>query len=271
MNIENENNDTPAPEEGAIPTDRRPLGFWLRAVDGLITRAFAEAFAGEGVTRRDWMVLNVLSGDVDAPALRDRLARKGKRLRDLEDRGWVDQQGDGTWVLTDEGRAAKERLGAVVDGIRQRVAGAVPPEHYATTIASLEAIARELGWNPESGAERGPWGRRFGRGRRFSPSFGPSGRGLRPEFRPGFGPGFAPGFAQWAENGRGCGEGWGAYSERHSDGCRGHGAHAHGHGRSHHGHGHDHRDQHGHGHGDHAEHAYERGFDAGYARGAAER
>ena len=84
----------------------RPLGYWLRAVDGLLTRAFAEALDTEGVSRRDWMLLNVVSGDIEAPGLAERLARKGKRLRSLEDRGWVLEKGDGTWELTDLGRAA---------------------------------------------------------------------------------------------------------------------------------------------------------------------
>ena len=103
-----------------VPTDRRPLGSWLRIVDGLITREFAAAFAGSDIDRRDWMLLNALSGDVEMPSFAERFARKGKRLRNLEDRGWVEEQGDGTWALTDEGRAAKEQLGEIVDGIRSR-------------------------------------------------------------------------------------------------------------------------------------------------------
>ena len=66
------------------------------------------------------MLLNALAGDID-PALAERLARRPKRMRGLEARGWAEERGDGTWVLTDEGRAAKERLGAAVDGIRSRV------------------------------------------------------------------------------------------------------------------------------------------------------
>src|SRR6478736_10447387 len=91
-----------APEADRIPTDGRPLGFWLRAVDALLTREFDAAFAEEGVTRRDWMLLNALARTVDAPESGQWLARKGKRLRGLEKRGWADETGDGTWVLTDE-------------------------------------------------------------------------------------------------------------------------------------------------------------------------
>lgn len=252
------NNEQEGTEQEGAPTSPRPLGFWLKVVDGLLTREFAAAFADEGVTRREWMLLNAVSGDVDVPGVAERLARKGKRLRGLEERGWVDQTGDGTWVLTAEGRAAHERLGAVVDGIRSRVSGAVSPEEFATTMASLEAIARELGWDenermPRPG-RRGGRGRGFGRGR---------GRGFDAGFDGGFGYGprgfdrgygYGPrGFGR--ERGFGYDRGLGHRFDPRVD--SGHPCHRGGH----HGHAH-------HRHGDHAaERAYERGFDAGYARG----
>jgi len=255
MNTDNENIED---NENAPAADARPLGYWLRTVDAYVSREFARAFEGEDVSRRDWMLLNALSGDVKVPGFAERIARKGKRLRTLEDRGWVEEAGDGTWILTDEGRAAKARLGEVVDGVRSRVAGAVPPEDYATTVASLEAIARELGWSED---ERAPWmgfRRGFGRGRGFGPGFGPRPFGFDPEHRhafgPGFGPGFRPGFGpEGAER-------WGHHAHHEHGDFHGRG---HGHGKAHHGH-------HGH-HGENhdSETAYERGFEAGFRRGQA--
>ncbi|MBD3943052.1 hypothetical protein IF188_15255 [Microbacterium sp. NEAU-LLC] len=275
-------------ESTDIPRAERPLGYWLRTVDGLITRAFAEALDAEGVSRRDWMLLNVLSGDVDAPGLAERLARKGKRLRSVEDRGWVTQQGDGTWTLTDLGRAEKERIGTIVDSIRSRVADAIGDDSYTQLTASLEAIARELGWDETTAAERG-----FGR-----PGFGGPGFGRPPFGAPGFGPDFAPGVGQKFGAGfdpalrygfgpnrhRGFGPGRpGRPADRDDEPLRGRG-HGHGHSHSHDraddeghdhphaGHGHHdhphHRGDHGHhGGGRRAQEAYERGFDAGFARG----
>lgn len=208
-----------------------PLGFWLRTVDALITRTFADALADAGVDRRDWMLLNALSGEIELPAFAERFVRRGKRLRRLEERGWAEETGDGTWALTAEGRAVRDDLTGIVDGIRSRIAGAVSPQDYATTMASLEAIARELGWDEGQRMPRGGFGRGFGRG--FGPAFGPS-RGFGPEFGP-------------EQPGGHCGHG-------HSD----HGEHA-GHPRAHHGH--HHRGGHS------GERAYERGFEAGFARG----
>ncbi|WP_439591073.1 MarR family winged helix-turn-helix transcriptional regulator [Microbacterium sp.] len=235
----------------------RPLGYWLRTVDGLITREFLAAFEGEGVTRRHWMLLNVLSGEVEIPGLAERIARKGKRLRGLAERGWVEEGDDGTWVLTDDGRAAKERLGGIVDGLRERVAGAVSPEDYATMTASLEAIARELGGDEVDSGPRGGFGPRFafgrgrGRGFAFGPGFGPDSG-----FRPGFGPAFRPGFGPEG-HGRGCDGDASAHLHDHSP----HAHKGHRRGRPHGHHDHDGRGER------RSERAYERGFDAGFARG----
>ncbi|MGP3533701.1 MarR family winged helix-turn-helix transcriptional regulator [Microbacterium sp. RD1] len=183
-------------------TSTPPLGFWLRAVDALIDRAFAEALAAEDVSRRDWMLLTVIAGDIDAPWLAARLAQRRGRVRRLIDRGWVAESSDGL-SLTDEGRAAQERLGSIVETVRARVSGAVSPEDFATTLASLEAIARELGWDENSPLDRGRGKhRRFGfgpgpRGFGFGPAsrgFGRHGHGFDGGFGPhaGFGRGFAP-------------------------------------------------------------------------------
>jgi hypothetical protein len=258
MNDDNENqvHDTTPPRDER----ERPLGYWLRAVEHQLDHEFAVAFEQEGITRREWMILNVLDGTVDAPHLVERIQR-GKKLRSLADRGWV-EQADGAWQLTDAGREAKGHLGATVDSIRSRVAGAVDPEAFATTLASLEAIARELGWSED---ERMPFGPRGGRahhrGGRFGRGFGPRGfdrEGFGPGgfAREGFGPGFGPRRFGHPHHGGECGHDRFGDHDPHRGGPRHHG----------------HRHGHGHGHGDgRSQNAYERGFDAGYSRGREER
>lgn len=216
-------------EEAPAGNDR-PLGYWLRLVDALISRESDTRLAESGADRRDWMLLGVIDG-THAWAR----APRGKRMRRLEDRGWIAQNGSGDWMLTDAGREMKERLAEAVSGIRERVSGAVSPEDYATTIASLQAMARELGGDQEHDLDPGLGFGRFGRGRR--------GHRFGPGFRPGFGRGFHPGFGPAFETDE--------HASRCDDG-RDHGHRGHG---SRHG---EHR---------HGERAYERGFDAGFARG----
>ena len=160
---------------GSVPGTERPFGFWITAVDRLLRAEFATAFEREGIARRDWRLLNLVDGTVPA----DRPLRVEK-LRRVVELGWVAPDGDG-WALTDEGRTAKDRLGAIVDDIRARVAAALDPEEFAVMASSLERIARELGWHE---GMRLP---RTGRGRRGLARF------ARHAARHGFGPGTLPG------------------------------------------------------------------------------
>ncbi|MBT2496313.1 DUF5320 domain-containing protein [Microbacterium sp. ISL-59] len=242
----------------------RPFGYWLKAADRLMAAEFATAFEGEHASRRDWRILNIVDGTVTS----DRRLNEHK-LHRLIERGWVAPDGDG-WTLTDEGRAAKDRLGALVDGIRAKVSSAVSDEEMATTLASLEKIARAFGWDEETplprGRRHGFGGPRHGRG--FPRGFGrPFGRGFGHGPEHGFGPDAEHGFGPDADAEHGC---------RHGEAGAGHHGHGRGHGHPGHGdHGHDDRGHghHGHrGHGPHraeriAQHAFERGFDAGFTRG----
>ncbi|WP_200847202.1 MarR family winged helix-turn-helix transcriptional regulator [Microbacterium sp. 18062] len=212
----------------------RPLGYWLRTVDDLISARFAEALATEEIGRREWILLTLVSGDVDAPGAAERLARHGKKLRSLRDRGWIAEV-DGAWTLTDEGRAAKDRLAEKIAEVRDEVAAAVSPEDLATTLASLEAIARRLGGDGIDARGFGGHGRRGrgrGRGHRHGHDF--ERHGFGPGFRAGFGPGFQPGSGPGFRPGA-------DVDPRDADeaGC-GHDRHGHGHGHDHDGHGHGH-------------------------------
>src|SRR5215207_9036486 len=47
-------------DKNHLPTDRRPLGYWLRAIDGPLRESMRDAFAAFGVTRREWRTLTTL-------------------------------------------------------------------------------------------------------------------------------------------------------------------------------------------------------------------
>lgn len=136
-----------------IPDTFRPFSPWLKATDRLLS-----AIDGTAPARRP---LNV------------------RTLRRLIARGWVAPDGDG-WMLTDEGRATKDRLDALVDDIRTRVSGAVSAEDMATTLASLERIARALGWDEKTPLPRG---RRRHHSHAHGRGFGHGAQGVDPHSR----------------------------------------------------------------------------------------
>lgn len=77
--------------------------------------------------------------------------RRGHRidrvLGDFVERGWVWFDGERA-TLTDEGRAAHDRAFERVRAVREELADGIPAEDYGTTMATLEAMARNLGWRP---------------------------------------------------------------------------------------------------------------------------
>ena len=93
---------------------QRPIGWWVKRLDGLLERVVDSAVAGEGVTRRHWQVLQSLAeGAGDEDGLRSVLADfpgdVGVVLADLVERGWVDRGAGDRVTLTAEGRSAHDR------------------------------------------------------------------------------------------------------------------------------------------------------------------
>lgn len=157
----NENKDF----NGAI----RPFGYWITAVDRLLRAELATVFDDEGISRRDWRLLNRIAGTASP----DGRPLNGRKLRRLTNLGWVERGAEG-WMLTESGARAKERLTAAVGEIRARVAGAVSAEDFDAVMASLEKIARELGWEEGRRLPRRP---RRGHGRHDGRGHGDHGHG----------------------------------------------------------------------------------------------
>ena len=138
----------------------RPIGFWLKLVDRLIDEQFASTLEEHGVTRRQWQLLNVLAREnatveqLDA-AVAPFLSMypddggpesSAEHPTELIDSAWVDATPTG-YELTERGRGAFERLSEVVATTRAAATDGLTQEQYDATLASLETIARNLGWD----------------------------------------------------------------------------------------------------------------------------
>lgn len=136
----------------------RPIGFWLRLVDRLLDERFAEVLEEHGVTRRQWQLLNVLSGgestveQLDAavgPFLAEGEGESSvEHLTELIESGWVAATPAG-YELTPRGQLAFEKLSEVVGELRGSAGADVSEEEYAQTLDVLERMARNLGWQEE--------------------------------------------------------------------------------------------------------------------------
>jgi hypothetical protein len=151
-------------------TDPRPIGYWLKLVDRLIDELFASTLEEHGVTRRQWQLLAVLSrGAATAAelsaAVAPFLARAdddshddsdsdrendgdsvAEHLSELVESGWVAHSETG-YQITERGTVAYTRLAEVVAVNRDAATRGVSAEDYATTVATLERVAGNLGWS----------------------------------------------------------------------------------------------------------------------------
>lgn len=158
-------------------TDQRPIGFWLKLVDRLIEELFAETLDEHGVTRRQWQVLTLLrrgpatreeldvavspflaatqagttaaadetTADAASAPTADLPESTAAEVDELVESEWVADSISG-FVLTPKGQQSVERLGELVDGIRAAVTSGIDEHDYATTLATLEVMAGNLGW-----------------------------------------------------------------------------------------------------------------------------
>ena len=133
--------------------ERKPIGYWLKELDRRIESTLDRALADEGVSRRDWQVLNGLG---PTPVARDELV-EGLRpffgagtvepdavLAGLVERGWALRDPADRYRLSPEGEAARTALLERINALRTAIADGISPEQYQTTIDTLERMAANL-------------------------------------------------------------------------------------------------------------------------------
>jgi hypothetical protein len=138
--------------------DQRPIGYWLRLVDGLIDEQFARTLDEHGVTRMQWQLLNVLARGQASVEMLDAavapfLVAGGEttldHLTELIESAWVDATPTG-YELTERGHGALDRLTNVVAEQRTLMSAGVTEGDYLTTVSTLERMATNLGWSDDS-------------------------------------------------------------------------------------------------------------------------
>ncbi|TDC86102.1 hypothetical protein E1193_00015 [Micromonospora sp. KC606] len=133
--------------------EQRPLGYWLRYIDGAIEESLGRLFAADGLNRRGWQVLNTISYDPITIAKLDEtmaafLSVDEPTMRPYVDRfvewGWAHVADDGAVALTDEGRQAHQRVSEQSGALRVRMMECLSSEEHEALMELLQRLATHL-------------------------------------------------------------------------------------------------------------------------------
>ncbi|MGA5564119.1 MarR family winged helix-turn-helix transcriptional regulator [Streptomyces platensis] len=136
-----------------MTTPLKPIGYYLKALDALITEDFARTLSAYELTRRDWQVLNSLA--LQGPLARPELSRllrpfwkPGARTLDevagaLIARGLLAADGDAL-ALTEAGRRTRAEVARLVEAGRARLMRGLTDDDYLRTVTVLDRMTANL-------------------------------------------------------------------------------------------------------------------------------
>ncbi|CAL9538796.1 MarR family winged helix-turn-helix transcriptional regulator [Streptomyces sp. enrichment culture] len=143
------------PDTTRLPSvrEQRPLGYWLKHIDGALTENMDRLLAADGLDRRAWQVLNTLSyGPITVAALDETMTAflsadeptTRSQVERFVERGWAGQAGDGRVTLTEEGRRAHERASERARALRMRMMECLSADEYGVLMELLQRVATHL-------------------------------------------------------------------------------------------------------------------------------
>ena len=134
---------------------QKPIGYWLKHADEVITEHVDRVLSDNGFTRFCWQVLNIIyqAGTITESGVFDTVHTfiDRQRLDEILDRfveeGWLVKfgRGDGTQLtLTGAGKAQRETVFELQSEVRRRAMQGITEQEYTTVIDVLERMVRNL-------------------------------------------------------------------------------------------------------------------------------
>ncbi|MDH6139232.1 MULTISPECIES: MarR family winged helix-turn-helix transcriptional regulator [Kitasatospora] len=133
--------------------EQRPLGYWLRHIDGAIDASFRALLAEQGLNRRSWQVLNTIAcGPLTVAEVDETMAAfigpAEPTMRPHVDafaaRGWVLTDEGGQITLTETGTAAHRRADAATGRQRAEMMSCLSAEEFTQLMTLLQRLAGHL-------------------------------------------------------------------------------------------------------------------------------
>ena len=136
-------------------TKDKPIGYWLKHADNVITEHIDRVLSENGFTRSRWQVLNIVyqAGTIMRKALVDTMQnfihapQLDEIIEDFVEEGWLVRLGEGDeaqLTLTDAGKANRETVFELQSEVRRRAMKGITEQEYATVIDVLERMVKNL-------------------------------------------------------------------------------------------------------------------------------
>ena len=134
---------------------QKPIGYWLKYADEVITEHVGRVLSDNGFTRFCWQVLNIVyqAGAITESGVFDTMQpfidrqQLGEILDGFVEQGWLVKRGEGDGeqlTLTGAGKAKRETVFELQSEVRRRAMQGITEQEYATVIDVLERMARNL-------------------------------------------------------------------------------------------------------------------------------
>jgi|SRR5215216_6697804 len=136
-------------------TKHKPIGYWLKHADNVITEHIDRVLSENGFTRSRWQVLNIVyqAGTITRKALFDTMQnfihapQLDEIIEDFVEEGWLVRLGEGDeaqLTLTDAGKANRETVFELQSEVRRQAMKGITEQEYTMVIDVLERMVKNL-------------------------------------------------------------------------------------------------------------------------------
>ena len=133
----------------------KPIGYWLKHADNVITEHIDRVLSENGFTRSRWQVLNIVyqAGTITRGGLFDTMQtfidahQLDEIIEEFVEEGWMVTFGerDGEQLtLTDAGKVRRETVFELQSEVRRRAMKGITEQEYATVVDVLERMVGNL-------------------------------------------------------------------------------------------------------------------------------
>jgi len=133
----------------------KPIGYWLKHADNVITEHIDRVLSENGFTRSRWQVLNIVyqadtitrSGILDTMQIFIDARQLDEIIEAFVEQRWLVKQGEeegAQLTLTEAGKAKRETIFKLQSKVRRRAMQGITEREYATVIDVLERMVSNL-------------------------------------------------------------------------------------------------------------------------------